>query len=141
MEPLKNIGRGAPVEDALVHLKPPVDPSTLAYRQLVEGPFWQAIPAYRNVDEATFLDHMGQAKNTITNPQKLLVSALMGPINGMYGIEDASGNVSIWNSGELFGAIDVALFVLIIGGFLGVTMKTGAISAGIAAIAEPLKRS
>ncbi len=74
MEPLKNIGRGAPVEDALVHLKPPVDPSTLAYRQLVEGPFWQVIPAYRNVDEATFLDHMWQAKNTITNPQKLLAA-------------------------------------------------------------------
>ena len=34
--------------------------------------------------------------------------------------------------GELFGAIDVALFILVIGGFLGVTMKTGAIQAGIA---------
>ena len=73
------------------------------------------------------------------NPQKLLVSALMGPINGMYGIEDASGNVSIWNSGELFGAIDVAMFILIIGGFLGVTMKTGAISAGIAWVVTKLK--
>ena len=73
------------------------------------------------------------------NPQKLLVSALMGPINGMYGIEDAAGNVSIWNSGELFGAIDVAMFVLIIGGFLGVTMKTGAISAGIAWVVAKLK--
>ncbi|MDI8954343.1 hypothetical protein MJO10_30920, partial [Salmonella enterica subsp. enterica serovar Anatum] len=29
------------------------------------------------------------------------------------------------------GAIDVALFVLIIGGFLGVVNKTGAIDAGI----------
>lgn len=74
-----------------------------------------------------------------SNPQKLLVSALMGPINGMYGIEDAAGNVSIWNSGELFGAIDVAMFVLIIGGFLGVTMKTGAISAGIAWVVTKLK--
>lgn len=73
------------------------------------------------------------------NPQKLLVSALMGPVNGMYGIEDAAGNVSIWNSGELFGAIDVALFILIIGGFLGVTMKTGAISAGIAWVVTKLK--
>lgn len=73
------------------------------------------------------------------NPQKLLNSALMGPINGMYGIEDASGNVNIWNSGELFGAIDVALFVLIIGGFLGVTMKTGAINAGIAWVVAKLQ--
>ncbi|RIK18707.1 MAG: C4-dicarboxylate ABC transporter, partial [Anaerolineae bacterium] len=74
-----------------------------------------------------------------SNPQKLLVSALKGPINGMYGIEDETGNVDVWNYGELFGAIDVAMFVLIIGGFLGVTMKTGAINAGIAWVVEKLQ--
>jgi uncharacterized ion transporter superfamily protein YfcC len=47
--------------------------------------------------------------------------------------------VDVWNSGELFGAIDVAMFVLIIGGFLGVTMKTGAINAGIARVVQKLK--
>jgi uncharacterized ion transporter superfamily protein YfcC len=73
------------------------------------------------------------------NPQKLLSSALKGPINGMYGIQDETGNVDFWNSGELFGAIDVALFVLVIGGFLGVTMKTGAINAGIAWVVSKLK--
>jgi len=57
----------------------------------------------------------------------------------MYGIEDDTGNVDVWNYGELFGAIDVAMFVLIIGGFLGVTMKTGAINAGIAWVVEKLK--
>src|SRR5512136_986550 len=81
----------------------------------------------------------GTYHSVAANPQKLLNSALMGPINGMYGIEDASGNVNIWNSGELFGAIDVAMFVLIIGGFLGVTMKTGAINAGIAWVVSKLK--
>ncbi|HJS20136.1 MAG TPA: YfcC family protein [Anaerolineales bacterium] len=73
------------------------------------------------------------------NPQALLKSALKGPITGMYGIEDETGNVDVWNYGELFGAIDVAMFVLIIGGFLGVTMKTGAINAGIARVVESLK--
>ena len=73
------------------------------------------------------------------NPQALLKSALKGPITGMYGIEDRTGNVDVWNSGELFGAIDVAMFVLIIGGFLAVTMKTGAINAGIARVVEKLK--
>ena len=29
-----------------------------------------------------------------SNPQKLLYSAVMGPINGMYGIEDETGNQS-----------------------------------------------
>jgi uncharacterized ion transporter superfamily protein YfcC len=73
------------------------------------------------------------------NPQKLLASTLKGPINGMYGIEDETGNVDVWNYGELFGAIDVAMFVLIIGGFLGVTMKTGAINSGIAWVVAKLK--
>jgi uncharacterized ion transporter superfamily protein YfcC len=74
-----------------------------------------------------------------SNPQKLLSSALKGPINGMYGIQDETGNVDVWNYGALFGAIDVAMFVLIIGGFLGVTMKTGAINSGIAWVVSKLK--
>jgi uncharacterized ion transporter superfamily protein YfcC len=44
----------------------------------------------------------------------------------------------VFNSGELFGAIDVALFILVIGGFIGITMKTGAIQAGIALIVARL---
>jgi uncharacterized ion transporter superfamily protein YfcC len=81
----------------------------------------------------------GTYHEVTANPQKLLASALKGPINGMYGIEDENGNVDVWNYGELFGAIDVAMFVLIIGGFLGVTMKTGAINAGIAWVVAKLK--
>jgi uncharacterized ion transporter superfamily protein YfcC len=55
----------------------------------------------------------------------------MAPVNGMYGIQDSTGNINIYNDGSLYGAIDVALFILLIGGFLGVSMKTGAIDAGI----------
>jgi uncharacterized ion transporter superfamily protein YfcC len=73
------------------------------------------------------------------NPQKLLSSALKAPIAGIYGIEGEDGSVDVWNSGELFGAIDVAMFILIIGGFLGVTMKTGAINAGIAQVVTALQ--
>jgi lysine 2,3-aminomutase len=67
------LGRDHPTElPPTHHLKPPVDPSTLLHRQLLDGAFWQAIPAYRFIDEATFLDHSWQAKNTITSPQKLM---------------------------------------------------------------------
>jgi lysine 2,3-aminomutase len=52
--------------------KPAVDPSTLEYRELLRGPFWQRIPAYANVTEEQFLDHNWQAKHTITKPAKLL---------------------------------------------------------------------
>ncbi len=68
------------------------------------------------------------------NPQRIITDSLLAPINGLYGIEAEDGSISVWNSGELFGAIDVALFVLVIGGFLGITMKTGAINDGIARI-------
>jgi lysine 2,3-aminomutase len=73
MDQLKTIGRAAP-DEPIQHLKPQVDPSSLQHRNLLDGPFWQRIPAYRSVDEATFLDHSWQAKNTITNPQKLLAT-------------------------------------------------------------------
>ena len=73
------------------------------------------------------------------NPQRIIIDSLMAPINGLYGIEAEDGSISVWNSGELFGAIDVALFILVIGGFLGVTMKTGAIEGGIARIVLRLR--
>jgi uncharacterized ion transporter superfamily protein YfcC len=72
------------------------------------------------------------------NPQRLVQGALLGPIDGMYGIKNSAGNVSANNSGSLYGAINVALFVLVIGGFLGLTMKTGAIDAGIGAAVQKL---
>jgi lysine 2,3-aminomutase len=73
MDTLKTIGR-SPADEPIVHLKPAVDPSTLAYKDLLDGPFWQRIPAYREIDEATFLDHQWQAKSSITNPAKLLAA-------------------------------------------------------------------
>ena len=73
------------------------------------------------------------------NPQKIFADGLMAPVNGMYGLEGEDGSVSVYNLGGLYGAIDVALFVLIIGGFLGMTMKTGAIDAGIGKITVALK--
>ena len=69
-------------------------------------------------------------------PARILVDSLTAPINGLYGIEDARGNINYYNSGTLFGAIDIALFILVIGGFLGITMKTGAIQAGIGSLVK-----
>jgi len=69
-------------------------------------------------------------------PARILVDSLTAPINGLYGIENATGNINYYNSGALFGAIDIALFILVIGGFLGVTMKTGAIQAGIGSLVQ-----
>jgi uncharacterized ion transporter superfamily protein YfcC len=66
-----------------------------------------------------------------SHPARILVDSLTAPINGLFGIENANGKISYYNTGTLFGAIDVALFIIVIGGFLGVTMQTGAIQSGI----------
>jgi len=73
------------------------------------------------------------------NPARIVVDSVEAPINGMYGIQGADGTISFYNTGDLFGAIDVALFILVIGGFLGVTMKTGAIQMGIARVVARLQ--
>jgi uncharacterized ion transporter superfamily protein YfcC len=72
-------------------------------------------------------------------PSRIVVDSLTAPINGLYGIEDAKGNINYYNSGTLFGAIDIALFIIVIGGFLGITMKTGAIQAGIGSLVKRLE--
>src|SRR5262245_60879149 len=74
------------------------------------------------------------------HPQRIIVDSLKAPINGMYGIEDpTTGQIDVFNNGTLFGAIDVALFILVIGGFIGITMKTGAIQAGIALLVRRMR--
>jgi uncharacterized ion transporter superfamily protein YfcC len=81
----------------------------------------------------------GTYHEVAAKPSRILVDSLTAPINGLYGIEDAKGNINYYNSGTLFGAIDIALFILVIGGFLGVTMKTGAIQAGIARLVQRMQ--
>jgi lysine 2,3-aminomutase len=61
--------------------KPPADPETLAHRKLRQGEFWRAIPAYADVDEATFLDHIWQGKHSVKTPEELLatIGAIVDP--------------------------------------------------------------
>jgi uncharacterized ion transporter superfamily protein YfcC len=81
----------------------------------------------------------GTYHEVASKPARILVDSLTAPINGLYGIESANGNINYYNSGSLFGAIDIALFILVIGGFLGVTMKTGAIEAGIGSLVHRMQ--
>lgn len=69
----------------------------------------------------------GTYQHVASNPQGL-VSVLMAPIDGLYNHETNQA-----------GAIDVALFILIIGGFLGIVTKTGAIDAGIERVTDRLR--
>ena len=65
----------------LHHVKPPVDPALLEHRNLRTGEFWRAIPAYEDVDEATFLDHIWQGRKSVKTPEELFetIGAIVDP--------------------------------------------------------------
>ena len=69
----------------------------------------------------------GSYKPTDANPQGVF-DVILAPIAGFYDPDSYAAN-----------AIDVSLFVLIIGGFIGVVTATGAIDAGIARAMVRLK--
>ena len=53
------------------------------------------------------------------------------PPNGLYGVESAKGFVGPWEEGFLYGSAAIFLFVLAVGAFITVTMKSEAIQTGI----------
>jgi uncharacterized ion transporter superfamily protein YfcC len=66
-----------------------------------------------------------------------LTDLVLAPINGFYGIQDpATGQVGPFNQGFLFGSAQVIVFILMIGGFMTVVFKTGALDAGITKLAH-----
>lgn len=73
-------------------LKQAVDPASLTYRQLRRGEFWRKLPAYAEIDEATFLDHNWQAKHSITRLDKL-IDALKDLVSPLF-LEDAKAGFS-----------------------------------------------
>ncbi|MEE0775837.1 MAG: YfcC family protein [Bacillota bacterium] len=65
-----------------------------------------------------------------------------GPIPGTYHLTEANeqgaGDVLLASFEGFYDAVDIALFILVVGGFLGVVMKTGAINAGIVNVIQKL---
>ena len=70
-----------------------------------------------------------------------LMQLFLAPINGLYGIKSSDGGfIGPYETGELFGAAGVFLFVIAIGIFITMSMRTGAIDNGIAhapSVSEP----
>lgn len=64
-----------------VRRAPTTPPPELGHRELLEGEFWRQLPAYEQIDAATFEDHRWQQKYTVTRPDKLLavIGALVPP--------------------------------------------------------------
>jgi uncharacterized ion transporter superfamily protein YfcC len=65
-----------------------------------------------------------------------LMELFLTPVNGLYGVINPDGYIGPYESGELYGAAGVFLFVLAIGVFITMAMRTGAIDNGVARIAQ-----
>jgi uncharacterized ion transporter superfamily protein YfcC len=100
---------------------------------------WVIPAGVYKVDPATGEPVPGTYHEVPSHPAHILRDSLTAPLNGLYGIENASGNINYYNTGALFGAVDIAVFILVIGGFLGVTMKTGAIQNGIGSLVQRMR--
>jgi len=61
--------------------------------------------------------------------------------NGLYGLENVNGFVGPWEEGLLYGSAAIFLFVLAVGAFITVTMKTQAIQTGIGRLALRFRHS
>jgi lysine 2,3-aminomutase len=53
-------------------IKPAAGPEAFEHRNVRQGEFWRAIPKYREIDEATFLDHIWQGQNSVKSVDELL---------------------------------------------------------------------
>ena len=76
-----------PIVTHLNHRKPPVDPAELEHRNLRQGEFWRAIPAYEDIDETTFLDHIWQGRNSVKTTAELF-ETIGGIVDSTF-LEDA----------------------------------------------------
>ena len=63
------------------------------------------------------------------------------PPNGLYGVEAPNGFVGPWEGGFLYGSAAIFFFVLAVGAFITVTMKTEAIQTGIGNLALRFRSS
>ena len=75
------------------------------------------------------------------SPLSMFQYLWIAPPNGLYGIEDEYGSVSSGNTGTLYGSAEIFLFVLVVGAFITITMRTGAVTAGITRLALRFKNS
>src|SRR5258708_24641106 len=67
--------------------KPPAPIDELDHKSLISGEFWKKLQPYAHVDESLFLDHSWQARNSITNIEKLQ-AALSGLVSSEF-LDDA----------------------------------------------------
>ncbi|MBV8147560.1 MAG: KamA family radical SAM protein, partial [Candidatus Eremiobacteraeota bacterium] len=56
----------------VLHKKPPAPREAFRHTDVLQGEFWRHVPAYREIDEKTFLDHLWQQKHSVKTADELL---------------------------------------------------------------------
>ncbi|GAA3164571.1 YfcC family protein [Blastococcus jejuensis] len=98
-----------------------------------------AIPtgAYQVGDDGRPIPGSYESVDTDLSFWDRVMQLFMAPVNGLYGIKSAeTGVIGPYEAGELFGAAGVFFFVLAIGIFITMAMRTGAIDNGVAHVAQ-----
>ena len=62
------------VDIPIRQLRPPAEPEAFEHMQFRQGEFWRSIPAYKDVDEKTFLDWLWQSKHSVKSPDELMAT-------------------------------------------------------------------
>lgn len=140
---LSGSGTGSSTTEAVTQDKPPrTFPHTLTILLIVTVIVWVAamfIPAgqYQLDDDGRpIAGSYEQIESPLTFTERV-TDLLLAPINGLYGVKDLeTGQIGPFNSGDLFGAAQVFVFILTIGGFMTVVFATGALDLGIAHLAH-----
>ena len=60
--------------EPFVALKPPAGPEAFEHMQFRQGEFWRAIPAYKDVDQTTFLNWIWQGQKSVKSPEELMAT-------------------------------------------------------------------
>ncbi|NXY95900.1 YfcC family protein [Streptomyces sp. BR123] len=70
-----------------------------------------------------------------------LEDLFLSPVNGLYGVTDTqTGITTPGGTGTFAGAAGVFLFILAVGAFITAALRTGALTAGVARLAQRLHR-
>ena len=64
----------AHAQEVAAVLKPPAGPEAFEHMQFRQGEFWRAIPAYKDIDEATFLNWIWQGQKSVKSPEELMAT-------------------------------------------------------------------
>ncbi|MFG3497270.1 YfcC family protein [Streptomyces sp. NPDC047928] len=96
---------------------------------------------YKLTEDGAPIPDTYQATELATGFGDRLKDLFLSPVNGLYGVTDGeTGLTTPGADGSFAGAAGVFLFVLAVGAFITVTLRTGALTSGVARLAHRLEK-